>query len=229
MPATLLGLVFSFRSFFLWSLLASFVIYLCYYVAEQTMCRSIAVNPGGDKKLLSKFFVPICAAGYAGLIGLPIICLFGVGVFRIGGAGMTPTLLSGELLLYKKHVFQKDLHSGHLLFFRTSTESAWGKGGDVIVARILAIPGQELSIEGDHYLVDGKRAATVAPLGKYRPALEIPQAPQVLTVPDGCYFIVQDNPQNSFDSRVLSWAKESDVLATKAFVIIGRAFGKEVE
>jgi len=97
------------------------------------------------------------------------------------------------------------------------------------VARILAIPGHELSVEGDHYLVNGKRTVPVSPLGKYRPTIEIPQAPKALTIPAGCYFIVQDNPQNSFDSRVLSWAKDSDLIGTRAIVLIGHAFGKEVK
>jgi signal peptidase I len=116
-----------------------------------------------------------------------------------------------------------------VVFFRTSPDAAWGQGGDLIVARILAIPGQEFSIEGDHYLVNGKRIVPVSALGRYRPALEIPPAPQALTIPAGCYFVVQDNPQNSFDSRVLSWAKETDLVGTRALVVIGHAFGEEVE
>ena len=79
------------------------------------------------------------------------------------------------------------------------------------------------------YLVNGKRTVPVGPLGGLRPSLAIPKAPQVSTVPAGCYFIVQDNSQNSFDSRVLSWARESDLIGTRAIVLIGHDFGKEVE
>ena len=99
----------------------------------------------------------------------------------------------------------------------------------MVVARILAIPGDELSVQGGHYLVNGKRTVPASPLGKFRPSLEIPQAPKALTAPPGCYFIVQDDSQNSFDSRVLSWARESNLVATRAIVVIGHAFGKEVE
>ena len=229
MPATIFCFAFTFRPFFIWSVLASMVIYLCFYLAEQKMCRTVAIYPGGDKRLLSKFFIPLCAAGYVGLIGVMVLCFLNVSTLRIGGQGMTPTLLPGDILLYKSHVFQDDLQPGHIVFFRTSTDSAWGKGGDLVVARILAQPGHKLSVEGDHYVLNGKRTVPVAPLGTYRPSLEIPQAPQALTVPVGCYFIVQDNPPNSFDSRVLSWAKDSDLIGTRAIVLIGHAFGMEVE
>jgi signal peptidase I len=229
MPATFLCLAFTFRSFFIWSVIASLVIYLCFYLVEQVACRSVAIYPGGERRFLSKFLVLLCAAGYVGLIGVLGICFLNVGSMRIGGQGMAPTLLSGDMLLYRSHVFREDLRHGHLVFFRTFPESAWGNGGDLVVARILAIPGDELSVQGGHYLVNGKLTVPVSPLGKYRPSVEIPQAAKTMTVPPGCYFIVQDDPQNSLDSRVLSWAKQSNLVATRAIVLTGHAFGKEAE
>jgi signal peptidase I len=229
MPASIVCFAFTFHPFFIWSLLASMVIYLCFYLAEQKMCRTVAIYPGGDKQLLSRFLIPLCVAGYVGLVGMIVVCFLNVGTLRIGGQGMTPTLVPGDILLFNKFVFQQDLRPGHIVFFRTSPDSTWGRGGDLVVARILAQPGHELSVEGGHYVVNGKRTAQVAPLGANRPSLEIPQAPQALTVPVGCYFIVQDNPPNSFDSRVLSWARESDLTGTRAIILIGSAFAKEVE
>jgi signal peptidase I len=152
-----------------------------------------------------------------------------MGSMRIGGQGMMPTLISGDILLYRNHVFREDLHPDHLVFFRTSADSAWGNGGDLVVARILATPGDELSVLGGHFLVNGKRALPASPLGKFRSSLEIPPPPKSLRVPPGCYFVVQDDPKNSFDSRVLSWAREPKLVATRAIVLTGHAFGKEVE
>jgi signal peptidase I len=229
MPATFLCLAFTFRSFFIWSIIASLVIYLCFYLVEQVACRSVAIYPGGELRFLSKFLVPVCAAGYVGLIGALVICFLNIGSMRIGGQGMMPTLHSGDTLLYRSHVFREDLRPGHFVLFRTSADSAWGNGGDLVVARILAIPGEELSVQGGLYLVNGNRTVPASPLGKYRPSLEIPQAPKTLTVPPGCYFIVQDDLQNSFDSRVLSWAKDPNLVATRAIVLTGHAFGKEAE
>ena len=43
MPAALLVLALAFRPFYIWSFIASMVIYLCFYAAEQIMCRSVAI------------------------------------------------------------------------------------------------------------------------------------------------------------------------------------------
>ena len=141
MPATFLCLAFTFRAFLFWSFLASLVIYLCFYLVEQVACRSVAIYSGGERRFLSRFLIPVCAAGYIGLIGVLVICLLNLGSMRIGGQGMMPTLLSGDLLVYRRHVFPENLRPRHLIFFRPSADSAWGNGGDLVVARILAIPG----------------------------------------------------------------------------------------
>jgi signal peptidase I len=229
MPLTLIGAAFSFSVLFLWAFLVSFVIYSGFYTAEQLLCRSIPVQPGGARCLLSKLFLPLITVGFACLIVAVGVCFLYIGNLRVGGRGMMPTLHVGDYLLYQKHVFPEDLHPGHLVFFKTTPDSAWGKGGDIVVARILATPGQKLSIQADRYLVDGTKAQPVSPLGKAKPSVEVPEAPQALAVPAGCYFVVQDDPQNSFDSRVLSWARESEIIGTRAVILMGHTFGKQVQ
>src|SRR6266550_298629 len=68
--ASLGGFAFEFRPFFIWCLMASLVIYLCFYVAEQLMCRSIVIYPGYEKRSSSKFFLLLCVAGYVSLVGV---------------------------------------------------------------------------------------------------------------------------------------------------------------
>jgi signal peptidase I len=224
LPVTAFGLAITLRFFWIWAILASLVLYLSFYLAEQVWCRSVAIYPGGEKRLLSRFFVPCCVGGYGVIIAVLVLFFLIVGSMRIRGSGMMPTFRSGDLLLYHRHVFPDDLRPGHLILFRTSPNSAWGTGGDAVIGRILAVPGQELSIERDHYLVNGKSTVAVAPVGSYHLALEIPGSPQTLKVPTGSYFIVQDNPPNSFDSRVLSWAKESDLIGTRIISMNRHAF-----
>jgi signal peptidase I len=228
-PAALLGLALGFRPLWIWLILAALVFYLASYLAEQILCRSMAIYPDGERRFLSRFLVPVCVVGYGAFLAVVVVFLWSVSALRVAGPGMAPTLLSGDLVLYQRQVWQDDLRTGRLVFFRTAPDSAWGKGGDIVVARILAVPGDQVAIEGEQYLVNGRRTVPVSPLGQYRPALDIPKAPQAVAVPAGCYFIVQDNPQNSFDSRVLSWARGGDVLATRAIVLSGHTFGKEVE
>jgi signal peptidase I len=147
----------------------------------------------------------------------------------MAGTGMSPALPRGERVLYKRQVFQEDLRTGRFIVFKVSGESKWGIKDSLIAARILAQPGDTISIDGSHYLVNGKTSAPVGTLAGYDPVVDVPQAPQSLTVPAGCWFVVQDEAPDSFDSRVLSWAKEGNVVATRAIVIIGHGFGREVE
>jgi signal peptidase I len=209
--------------------IASLVIYLCFYTGEQVACRSISSFPGGERGFFARWFIPVCLVGYGGLIAVIAVVFSNLGSMRIVGEGMTPTLAPGDVVLYKKHVFEEDLKAGQLIFYRNSPESAWGKRGDIIVARILGTPGDQMAVQGEHYLVNGKKTVPVSPPGTLRLSLEIPQAPQTLVVPPGCFFMVQDDPKNSIDSQVWSWARQSEVIATRAIGLIGQAFGKEIK
>jgi signal peptidase I len=229
LPATMLGLAFVFQPVFLWAFIASIVLYLCFYVAEQKVCRSITIIPGGEAGFLSRFLIPVCVAGFAGMIGVVAVFFLNVGSLAMAGTGMAPALPRGERVLYKRHAFQEDLRPGHFIVFKVSGESAWGVKDSLIAARILAQPGDTISIDGDHYLLNGKAAAPVSTLAGNRPVLDVPKAPQSLTVPAGCWFVVQDEAPDSVDSRVLSWAKEGDLVATRAIVVIGHSFGRVVE
>jgi signal peptidase I len=226
---SLLCLAIAFRRFLIWSFLASVAFGICFYIAEQIMCRSIAIRAAEAKRFSPRLWIALCGLGYAGFIGVLVVFFWNLGSLQVAGQGMTPTLQPGDLLLYKKHVYPEDLRRGHFVYFRTSADSAWRQGGDLVVARILAMPGDEMSIEGDHYVLNGGRTMPLSPLGEYRPSLEIPKAPKALRVPAGCYFVVQDNPEKSFDSRVLSWAREPDLVATRAIMLVGRRFAEEVE
>ena len=151
----------TFRTFCIWSFLILIVIYLCFSLAEQIMCRTVAIYPGGDKSFLSKFLIPLCAAGYVGMLGVLGFCFLHIGILQINGAGMAPTLLSDDTILYKKRVFREDLRPGHIVFL-TSVDLIWGTGGNLIVARILAKPGDEVSVDGNYYVVNGKRTCQSA-------------------------------------------------------------------
>ena len=141
---------------------------------------------------------------------------------------MAPTILPGERILYSKYAQETDLLPEHLIAFRTSKESAWGKGGDVVIARILAAPGDRLAVEHDHYVVNNQRRAEVAPTGRFAPVIDVGALPKETTVPPNCFFVVQDTASQSFDSRVLSWARKENVIATKLFLVSRRGFGKSL-
>jgi signal peptidase I len=213
----------------LWLFIAGLLVYLVFYALEQFLCGRIAIRPEGQQNVLARKPINVCVGAYLVYVAALCIGLFNLGVKQLQGQGMTPTVLPGERFLYRKYIYPEDLRAGHLVLFQTAADSGWGQGGDEVLGRILAVPGDRLAIAAGHYVVNGKQEAAVAPVGAYRPRLEIPQAPATLIVPPNCYFIVQDNAQDSLDSRILSWARKPDLIATRALLLSRREFGKELE
>jgi signal peptidase I len=200
------------------------------YVVEVLAVRRLTVRALPVNRLRSAF-VPIAVAQCA--LGLAVAALLFTtcGSLRMHGHGMSPTLKFGERLLYRKRVDPGDLTSDRVILFRLNPENTWSKQRTLVTARILAVPGDKIWQQNGHYVVDSQPTTQpLAPLGRYAPAIAVPEAREPLTVPDNCYFIVQDDPANSFDSQVLSWARREDIVSTDVrHFVKDAAFLKKVE
>ena len=116
---------------------------------------------------------------------LPIFLCFGVWllfhtVLFVGivpSSSMEPTIPEGSIILGTRVV--GSLGQGDIIVFR--------HGGKTLVKRIVAVGGDTVSLnDQDGFFAVNQELAT---------------ATRVLTVPEGCFFVVGDNRQNSFDSR----------------------------
>lgn len=100
-------------------------------------------------------------------------------VFFIGyvpSASMEPTIPAGSVIWgYRLY---GELHRGDIIVFEHE--------GILMVKRIYGIPGDEIDLEEITYSVYEPK-----PVWEER----------VITVPDGCYYVLGDNTQNSLDSR----------------------------
>lgn len=137
-------------------------------------------------KKIKKYAIPL-------ICGLATIILMRF-VFFIGfvpSPSMEPAIHQGSYV-FGVRIFDK-LDRGDIIIFK--------RNGRTLVKRIAAVSGDMI------YMDDNLHQAWVN--------THIKTAIRTLIVPDGCYFVLGDNHNNSWDSRYWddAWVKESDIIA----------------
>jgi len=184
---------------------------------EMSVVKRAALRPAAPSALVSGYRAAAAIGWLAGgAVGISVIFFFGTLVTN--GGGMVPTINNGEKVVYHKSVQAEELRRGRVIVFRTSDQSAWSPGA-LVIARIVAIPGDRISTNDGRIFVNGNPATPVgnAPSGKI--ALIVPADPAVLTVPDECYFMNQDDPEGAYDSRVLWWTERKNVVSSRIWYL----------
>lgn len=199
-----------------------------FWVVEYVAVGSMTLAPTSRANPLKDDFLPCCVAAYGAVALTGLIFFLNVGALRLNGSGMAPTIRRDELLLYRRGYVPPDLKRGRLIVFNTR-ESAWGPRASPFVARILAVPGDKLSISGKRYRLNGKDSRLVTSSVKgLAQVIVVPKAPDVLTIPEGCNFVVQDDAE-AYDSRAMAWARRDDIVSAYLVLYSRRAFGKVLE
>jgi hypothetical protein len=135
-----------------------------------------------------------------------------------GGAATGAGRVAWGQLVYHKRVQGDDLRRGRVIAFRTSDRSGWQPGA-LVIARIMAGPGDRIAPKDGRYLVNGEPGPPVGDTSRQKPVVLVPPAPASLTVPDDCYFMCQDNPKGSYDSSVLSWAERKNIVSSRVWYL----------
>jgi signal peptidase I len=186
-----------------------------------------AVESVSKKKSVFREYVE--AIAIAILLAL-FIRTFVVQAFKIPSGSMLPTLLIGDHLLVNKFIYGvkvpftgkllvplKDPQSGDIIVFRFPKDRSID-----YIKRVVGEPGDKIEIKDKKLFRNGKQAddphahfssttmlpASVSPKDNFGP----------ITVPEGKYFVMGDNRDNSSDSRFWGFVESSDVLG-KAFII----------
>jgi len=113
--------------------------------------------------------------------------------YRVVGQSMEPTLVQDQRLIVSKLSYR--LHEpqrGDIIVFRDPQDSDRN-----LIKRIIGLPGEVLEIRDGLVYVNGQQIE-----GQYLKAFSGQSEPQT-AIPDGCYFVMGDNRNNSSDSR--SW------------------------
>jgi signal peptidase I len=198
------------------------------WIAEQFAVKRLSLHAPRPKFLVNNIFIASAPMWIAGALAL-FLLFTRFGSIQLAGNGMSPTLENGERALYVKVLDPQRLRRGAVIVFRTSNRSAWGEPGALVISRILAIPGDRLSIRDGRYVLNGEQGPTVADTGPYAPVLPIPTAPETLTLSADRFFVVQDSPSGGFDSRVLSWVEPTEIVSTRLHYMSARSVLGPVE
>ena len=169
---------------------------------------------------------------------------------------MNPTILEGDRVLVDKHVFGlripftrvhltagEDPARGDIVVFDSPVD------GTSLVKRVIGVPGDTVSLEGERLTVNGRAArysprdiesvrgllaATAAqhPLllreagpGKAHDVMILPgrmarRSLGTLVVPEGMYFMMGDNRDNSADSRYFGFVPRRDIIGRATRVVL---------
>ena len=155
---------------------------------------------------------------------------FVVQAFKIPSGSMLPTLMIGDHLLVNKFIYGikvpftgkrlvpiKDPKTGDIIVFRYPKDRSID-----YIKRVVGEPGDTLQLKNKKLYKNGKQVddphahfsntvmlpAAVSPKDNFGP----------ITVPDGKYFVMGDNRDNSSDSRFWGFVENTDVLG-KAMII----------
>jgi signal peptidase I len=198
----------------LWTTIAVLAIATSLWAAELISIKKAALHAPSPSILDRQFVALTCTMWFAAILAASLF-FSAFGSLRMGGSGMRPTLEKAERLIYHKHVDWQSVIPGAIVVYKNADDSAWGRSGWLVVSRILAGPGDNISIQNENYIVNGAAGPPVADTGDYGVVLDIPLSLKSLTIPNDCYFIVQDSPSGGFDSRVLSWVRADKIVGSR--------------
>ena len=84
-------------------------------------------------------------------------------------------------------------------------------GREMLIKRLIGLPGETIEYQDNQLLVDGKEVEDIYGNGDTENFQ--------ITVPDGEYFVLGDNRENSMDSRVFGSFTKKEILGKTKYVI----------
>jgi signal peptidase I len=134
-------------------------------------------------------------------------------VFTVGPE-MVPTFRTGKRFLVRRTVDPRTLTRGKLILFGLSERNQRAEPGRRMIGRILAVPGDKLSLRNGRYYVNGVAARRAAKHSEHFITVVVAEYPEFTTVPADCFFVTQDSPSDGSDSAVLYWAERERLVST---------------
>jgi signal peptidase I len=149
-------------------------------------------------------------AKFALLIGLSLASYFFfsrviVTAVEVKGASMSPTLRSGDMLFLNRFgVINHVLERGEMVVLKDP------ETGELVVKRIVGLPGELVQVDMGVAFVNGKRLTEVYLNQSSRTPTGDP-GPKTL-VPQNHYYVLGDNRNNSVDSRAFGTVPRENII-----------------
>jgi len=139
--------------------------------------------------------------------------LFGYETFSVPANSMSETLVQGDFVMANTWAFSsRTPDRGEVVVFR------YPQNPSVVFAkRVIGLPGETVSIEHGAVRIDGEWLSElyVQPENNRRSGFD---QPEPYRVPANAYFMMGDNRDNSYDSRLWGAVRAEDILGSVEFV-----------
>ncbi|HEV2281176.1 MAG TPA: signal peptidase I [bacterium] len=145
---------------------------------------------------------------FAAVLSLVIIT-FVVQAFYIPSGSMEPTLMVNDRILVAKFLYRfEPIARGDVIVFRYPLNPQRD-----FVKRVMGRPGEQAQLKEGVVYINGQRISekgyTIKPdFGNYGP----------VTVPQGEYFVLGDNRNNSEDSRFFGYVPRANIIGKAIFI-----------
>lgn len=154
--------------------------------------------------IIGGFFLDIIETAVFALSIFVLVYVFLAQPHQVSGRSMVPTFQSGEFLLTNKMAYrQGSPDRGDIIIFRAPATAHCPSGGACdFIKRVIALPGETVSIRGGDVYIDGQLLPE-----DYLPEEYVTRGDAFLrdgmeyTVEEGEYFVMGDNRPGSSDSR----------------------------
>ena len=157
------------------------------------------------------WLLPLLAVALAAFLNLFILINA-----HVPSSSMEPSIPTGALLVGDRTAYRRgrEPQTGDVVLFRHPSEF----GRDIIVKRVIALPGQTFSMENGRVYLDGELLDE-----PYIAEFSADSYPETV-VPEGCCLVLGDNRRDSYDSRF--WAdpvvRREELLARALLVYFPR-------
>lgn len=159
-------------------------------------------------KILS-FFRRILTPGNIVCVALAATLIFllfsSLGIVRVTGNSMDPTLADGQFLVGLKinGILPIEVSRGDIVTILCEDTDK------IIIKRVIALPGDRVELSGGQLYLNGK--LQYEPY-IYEPMNDTPFSTMAeFTVPDGAYFVLGDNRNISHDSRAIGCIQQQEL------------------